>query len=68
MTELITCGIMLIGLYWLCKKDEWKASHRLPPDGKMVDHGAVTRDAVNGMSDNDIYKKMNKGEYDVLNK
>lgn len=68
MAELIGFAL-IIGIPWyLCKREDWKASHRLPPEGKMHDSNAVIRDAVNEMSKNDIYKKMNRGGYDIPKK
>ena len=39
--------------------------HRLPPNGYRVDHGAINRDLINGMSKSDVMNKCNRGGYDI---
>ena len=60
---------LIVWCIWACNKDKWKADRRIPPPGKKTDWQAVGNDRIlRGMSDIDIYRKMNRGGYDIPNK
>ena len=48
--------------------NEQKACSRIPPAGYQTNHTAIIRDKANGMSNQQVYTKMNKGQYDIKKK
>lgn len=60
---IVIIGITII----LCNGEEWKAQNRLSPPGKKSDWATMNRDLANGLNQIDVYKKFNRGKYDIDN-
>lgn len=68
MGELIGTVIILAICFLPGIINEHKACNRIPPDGYQTDSSAIIRDKVNGMSNQQVYTKMNQGQYDIKKK
>lgn len=67
--EIIASIGMILFTIWLCKKDEWAANNRVTPPGMKTDWGKMSEDRIlNGMSQQEIYRKQLRGGYDVPDK
>jgi len=58
--------IIIIIFNIIAKSTDYKFDNRTSPDGYKTDWGAFNRDLVNGMSQTEIKKKFNRGEYDIV--
>lgn len=64
--EFFACIILIAVMYIICKAPEWKATNRVLPPGKEIDHGAIVNDMIlKGYSNRDVAIKKNQGGYDV---
>lgn len=48
------------------KSTDCKFDNRTSPDGYKTDWGAFNRDLANGISQTEVKKKFNRGEYDIV--
>ncbi len=62
--ELIGIIILIGFFYVLFHIDEWKFDRRVPPKGYETDWNAMSMDRINGMSNQEIMRKANRGGYD----
>lgn len=65
---IMTIILFIIVMYIIFKIPEWKACNRMPPPGKKTDWDGIIKDKNKGMSNTEVYVKMNKGGYDVPKK
>lgn len=58
--------IIIIIFHIISKSTDYKFDNRTSPDGYKTDGGAFNRDLTNGMSQMEVKKKFNRGEYDIV--
>lgn len=58
--------IVIIIFNIISKSTDYKFDNRTSPDGYKTDWSAFNRDLTNGMSQTEVKKKFNRGEYDIV--
>lgn len=58
--------IVIIIFNIISKSTDYKFDNRTSPDGYKTNWGSFNRDLANGMSQTEVKKKFNRGEYDIV--